>query len=224
MNKQSLHRFSAWRFAFALCIAVGALAQCRTAASDQSGSPDQQNGCGTVEPPSPATGSISADLTITGLLRAPRVSEEAPVCISGQDSPIGLNDELWVQVALTRSAGGPSPTTQEKLVAQAPWIDAGRYVLFLNGNPVEGLPSPTVRTYTLPGSHSEHRALVFKLIRGSDNKALWSDLLGSPQRFYKKVSVSVAARDGQGKMQMPNIVGQAGVSDFRLRVIHGSGS
>jgi hypothetical protein len=90
---------------------------------------------------------------------------------------------------------------------------------FLNGDEVKGIDPPTYRTYTLAGSTDEKHALVFKLRRNADNKELWTHLLGSPTAFYKKVSVSLAQKDNNGKTQPPDITGTTGISDFRLQVI-----
>jgi hypothetical protein len=66
---------------------------------------------------------------------------------------------------------------------------------------------------------SEKRALVFKLRRNADNKAIWSDLLGSPNHFSKKVSVTLALKDKDGHALAPSITGAHGAPTFGVLVI-----
>jgi hypothetical protein len=96
-------------------------------------------------------------------------------------------------------------------------IDAVQYALFLNGNEVKSIDSPTIRIYV--SGCKERRALVFKLRRNTDNKALWSDLLGSPTHFSKKVSVTLALRDKDGHTLAPSITGAHGAPTFGVLVI-----
>jgi hypothetical protein len=148
-------------------------------------------------------------LRITGLLRAPGVFEQEPACILDQNSPVGLNDELWVQV----TGAPPAPGTES--TAASPSVAADQYILFLNGDEVRGIDPPAYRTYRLPGTGEEEHALVFKLRRNADNKEIWNHLLGSPTAFYKKVSVSVALKDKNGYARAAG--GTA--SEFRLQLI-----
>jgi len=164
---------------------------------------------------SEAGGSAGSDmgLWITGLLRAPGLFEHDPVRISGAEAAIGLNDELWVQVALKAADQGVGASVPGLLS-----IDSNRYVLFINGSPVMGLSSPALRTYSVNGG-SQQQALVFNLVRSDENKALWSHLLGSPKSVFKTVSVALAVRDAQGNLGAPTIIGRSGSAEFRLTVI-----
>jgi hypothetical protein len=227
-----------------LCTAAAAQAPLNPKGT-KGGPANGRNVCASgTSPLSPAVGPTAAELKITGLLRAPGISEDLPVCISGQESRVGLNDELWVQIApnapveakgsgsnegssgspgaepVAGEAGGRSAGADaEKKDVPPLSIDADRYVLFLNGSAAAGIGSPTLRTYRLQGTDVDQHALAFRLVRNSDNKTLWTDLLGSPKMLHRKVSVSLAVKDDQSKVQAPDIVGASGVAEFRLQVI-----
>ena len=87
------------------------------------------------------------------------------------DSSLSLNDKL----AVVLDGVPPHP--------------ADHYVLFLNDTEITGL-EPAILT-TLPDGR---RALVYKLVRKSDNDAFWKDLLGSPKRFTIPVTVAIGER------------------------------
>jgi len=233
-------------FSAGACVAAISLAQPATTGASAAGSipvvaaktsttsASGQSACNSSSSEAGRPVASDTGLWITGLLRAPDLFEHDPVCLSGAESAIGLNDELWVQIAqkpvpvTADSSGGTGgdgtavgdrgPNTAEPLS-----IDANRYVLFINGSPVLGLNSPTLRTFTVGGSGLQQQALVFDLVRSEENKALWSRLLGSPKTIYKTVAVALAVKDAQGNPGAPTIVGQSGKAEFRLRIISSPG-
>ena len=87
------------------------------------------------------------------------------------DGNISLNDKL----AVVLDGVPPHPADQ--------------YVLFLNDTEVKGL-EPAILITLADG----RRALVFKLVRNSDNDVFWKDLLGSPKHFTIPVTVGLGAR------------------------------
>lgn len=64
-----------------------------------------------------------------------------------------------------------------------------QYVLFLNGREIKGL-EPAIYTSLKTGD----QALVFKLVRNSDNDPFWKELLGAPKRFQLPVVVGLGER------------------------------
>jgi hypothetical protein len=118
----------------------------------------------------------------------------------------------------TRSAPDSSPPKQPDARPPMP-IDADDYVLFLNGGEVKGIGSPTLRAYKI--GDSEKRALVFHLRRNPDNKELWTALLGSPSHFWKRVSVTLALKDNDGRTLAPSITGAKGAPTFCFLIISG---
>jgi hypothetical protein len=103
---------------------------------------------------------------------APRITGLLAVP-SGQDASghVGLNDKLAV------------------VVDPAPAHPAGEYVLFLNGSEVQGLAPP--HNVPLPNGQ---RALVFKLVRNSDNDLFWRGVLGSPKGSQVRLAVALGER------------------------------
>lgn len=149
-------------------------------------------GAGTGQTPPPPGQPKPPGFVITGLLRVSRFGGKPVSVIAGKDS-VGLNYELWVQIA----SRDTTPLGQ---------IDASKYVLFLNGSEVKGLDPATLRAYTPEGS-TEQRALAFKLKRKTENKSVWDALLGSPTQVHSPVAVSLAEKDTAGKTLAPSIFG-----------------
>jgi len=100
---------------------------------------------------------------------------------SGKSGPIGLNEELRVQVASSAALSAPLAG-----------VDAKRYVLFFDGREVKGLPDPIF--------DREQQSLVFELKRNDSNKDLWTALLGSPwpTDFWRPVKVRLGERPVDG--------------------------
>jgi hypothetical protein len=96
------------------------------------------------------------------------------------DKEIALNDKL--AIVLDAPSGQPAE--------QIPY-PADQYVLFLNDFEVQGL-EPAVYTTLTNAQHS--RALVFRLVRNSNNAPFWRDLLGSPQAPTARVTVGLGVR------------------------------
>ena len=92
---------------------------------------------------------------------------------SGQTASdhLALNDKLAVVV-------DPVPTHP-----------AEQYVLFLNDTEVKGLAPADYATL-----QNGQRALVFKLVRNSDNGAFWRQMLGSPTRSRVRFTVGLGER------------------------------
>jgi hypothetical protein len=95
------------------------------------------------------------------------------VAPSGDDANgrIALNDRLAIVV-------DPAPTGPP-----------GQFALFLNDNEVTGL-APAVYTTLNNG----RRALVFKLVRNSQNGAFWRELLGAPTASHVRLAVALGER------------------------------
>jgi hypothetical protein len=181
-------------------------------------SPAVQNACDApATPPAASDGNPAPNIQITGLLSEPPSSGTSPACISNQNSSVGLNDELWVQIA--QAAPAQAPNAPAGAATSPAAIDASRFTLFLNGTRIAGLDPPTYRVYQLSKGGGEKHALVFRLRRKAENKDLWTDLLGSPVAFYKKVSVSLATRDALDRNQPPDVTGLPGVANFGLQII-----
>ncbi|HEY6923980.1 MAG TPA: hypothetical protein VI653_10955 [Steroidobacteraceae bacterium] len=72
---------------------------------------------------------------------------------------------------------------------RVPAHPAGQYVLFLNDTEVPGLGPANYVTL-----ENGRRALVFKLVRNSDNSAFWKELLGSPKHFMIPLTVALGER------------------------------
>lgn len=114
------------------------------------------------------------------------------------DKEIALNDKL--AIVLDMPSGQPAE--------QLPY-PADQYVLFLNDSEVKGL-EPAVYTTLTNAQHS--RALVFRLVRNSNNAPFWRDLLGSPQNSTARVTV------GLGVRPRPCVVaGPCGAPDITIR-------
>jgi hypothetical protein len=167
-----------------------------------------------AEPPKPGKDtappqSKPPELVITGLLYPPINAGVPPKTIQMNDkSTIGLNDELWIQVAAKETTGSPLS------------VDASKYAVFFNGSEIKGLGAATFRTFKAEGGTDSY-ALAFKLIRNSDNKTFWNELLGSPTGTHIPVSVALAARDSNGKALQPTNNGSPEQTTFRFQVISG---
>jgi hypothetical protein len=112
--------------------------------------------------------------------------------------PVGLNEDLYVQVAST-TAGAELQ------------LDASKYILFFNGRQVAGLPDPTFDRGT--------RSLVFRLQRNTSNRDLWTDLLGSPFHPTVPVTVALGTRPAStAQNAQPSIQGADGSDAFELGV------
>jgi len=117
------------------------------------------------------------------------------------DGTIALNHKLWV------------------VLRQAPAIPASRYVLVLNGTPINGL-TPTETTYKTAKGESLY-TLVFRLARATDNAAFWNDLLSSPKLGTVPVEVSLGERaqscqDGQPCVVTPIALPSKPTVQFRV--------
>lgn len=149
---------------------------------------------------------------------------------------VGLSDDLWVVLGTepiptnrdVNHPGGrssnppvPSPVAPDTKVPPlcdfppATATDSGSspfdpspYVLFLNGQPLSGVPA----TYD-----SSRHALEFRLTRNETNAALWKALLGSPTARSRNVTVSLGVVDADGHAT-PTIAGRDGAARFQLRV------
>ncbi len=113
-------------------------------------------------------------------------------------TPVGLNETLWVQLA---DAVGSNAT-----------VDASRYVLFFDGQEVQGLAYPTYRK-------SEH-SLGFELRRNDKNRDLWTSLLGAPSFAHPSVDVDVALGEKSidKTAAKPTITGANGTDLLHLKV------
>lgn len=122
-------------------------------------------------------------------------------------APTGASDsssstDLHISTLLIASSGKPASGQVALNDRLAIVLDgklphpADQYVLFLNDREVKGLEPPI---YTTVG---DQRALVFKLVRNSDNLLFWKDLLGAPR--HKTVHVTV----GLGERPEPCVAGQ----------------
>jgi hypothetical protein len=149
-----------------------------------------------------AAGAVPSALAVTkisGLFDAAGNAINAPEA-SRLWSSVGLNDRLWVQV------DGPAADTSKQL-------DAGQYVLFLNGTELLGLEGTTY-------DRKQH-ALVFQLKRSDQNSGIWSAILGSPAAFHVPVTVSLGEKSGAEKTPQPTIQGIDAAATFQLQVISG---
>jgi hypothetical protein len=75
------------------------------------------------------------------------------------------------------------------VVDPVPAHPAEQYVLFLNDTEVKGLAPADYSTL-----QNGQRALVFKLVRNSDNGAFWRQMLGSPTRSHVRFTVGLGER------------------------------
>jgi hypothetical protein len=75
------------------------------------------------------------------------------------------------------------------VVDRAPPHPAEQYVLFLNDAEVKGLAPADYMTL-----QNGQRALVFKLVRNSDNGAFWREILGSPKGARIRLTVGLGER------------------------------
>lgn len=113
---------------------------------------------------------------------------------------VSLNDELLVKLI----AGNPGVTVRTP--------DASRYVLFLNGHALNGIPAAVY--------HHSCQCLGFDLRRSADNRGLWASLLGSPVHLAVPVSVSLGMRVPGASVVQPSIFGvNREASIFYLGVI-----
>jgi hypothetical protein len=98
---------------------------------------------------------------------------------------------------------------------------AEQYVLFLNDSEVKGLP-PAIYTTLEKGGK---KALVYKLVRNSDNIAFWRELLGAPKHPIMQVTVKLGVRAEACKPADPckspdiTIVGEQGPAKFNFELI-----
>jgi hypothetical protein len=146
----------------------------------------------------PAVGPTA--LQITGLAGV-RGALTGPGAASKPLPPtVGLNDDL-----LVRLSGGASS-------GQAAIPDASRYVLFLNGRALDGIPDAVY--------DDRCECLVFQLKRSAQNSGLWTSLLGSPTHLAVAVSVSLGKRTGDTSAAQATIFGvTSDASTFQLEVI-----
>ena len=178
----------------------------------------------------------AGEYEITGLFETSWGQRGTPKCILGKDDvSLGINSELWVQVAVPDSqhpAGNSSaagtcveatakPTPGAAAADSLPAIDAARYALFLNGSEVKDLGIPVYRTYAAGAGHPDRAALVFRLKRTSNNKDLWTDLLGSPTLSPVHIAVGLGVKDENGKVSEQTIKGDPGHASFDMRPISG---
>lgn len=113
---------------------------------------------------------------------------------------VGLNDELLVRLSTGRANG------------QASIPDASRYVLFLNGRALNGIPDAVY--------DDRCQCLIFQLKRSAENGALWTSLLGSPTHLAVAVTASLGMRTGDASAAQATIFGATSdASTFHLEVI-----
>jgi hypothetical protein len=113
---------------------------------------------------------------------------------------VGLNHELLVRLSTSQSGEA------------APKPDASRYVLFLNGRALNGIPDAVY--------DNRCECLVFQLKRSAESSALWTSLLGSPTHLAVAVSVSLGKRTGDTTAAQATIFGvTSDASTFQLEVI-----
>lgn len=231
MNEQPTHRAARGAFlpiaicVLALLILPPSVAPTAHAAEDTPPAPQSADHAGGRSNSSQQDKPVP--LEITGLLEAPWAAGASPTCILGKDdASVGLNRELWVQVAWKQPENSKLNTDAPNLCERtapttdpnadgSPSVDAGKYALFLNGTEAKGLRTATYETYDLGG---QRHALVFKLKRTNDSKDLWTELLGSPTKSHIPVSVSLGVRDDNGKVSQPTVVGKLEYATFRLQV------
>lgn len=141
-----------------------------------------------------ATQQIIGLASVRGALTGPgAVSKALP-------PTVGLNDDLLVKLS-----GGASNE-------QATIPDASRYVLFVNGRALNGIPDAVY--------DNRCGCLVFQLKRSAENSGLWTSLLGSPTHLAVAVSVSLGKRTGDASAAQATIFGATGdASTFQLEVI-----
>ena len=166
---------------------------CLLAALLVPGAPDAQ----TVQPAAaanPAAVQITGLASVRGALTGPGAASR-PVLPT-----VGLNDDL-----LVRLSGGASS-------AQAAIPDASRYVLFLNGRALNGIPDAVY--------DDRCGCLVFQLKRSAENSGLWTSLLGSPTHLAVPISISLGKRTGDASASQATIFGvTSGASTLQLEVI-----
>ena len=157
----------------------------------QSNAPSSPAQADQTKPSKDTTAQQSKPGSIKGLLNS-----------SGKPGPVGLNEQLFVQVA-----AAPPATAIETL-------DASKYALFLNGREVPGLPDPIY--------DKAHQSLVFQLVRNDKNTDLWTLLLGSPSltEFTTPVTVSLGERLTDGKSApQSTFEGSKGTDTLNLKVL-----
>ncbi|MBS0419881.1 MAG: hypothetical protein JSR66_19370 [Proteobacteria bacterium] len=75
------------------------------------------------------------------------------------------------------------------VVDPVPTLPAEQYVLFLNDTEVKGLAPADYATL-----QNGQRALVFRLVRNTDNGVFWRQMLGSPTRSHVRFTVGLGER------------------------------
>lgn len=131
---------------------------------------------------------------------------------------LGLNDVLWVVIGNARqsqtSNSGSACATAPPAAASAGSqpqatlpLDASRYVLYLNSDPLPGL------TATAPDV--ARHVLAFRLIRSAANRDVWAKLLGSPIHLTRTVRVALGETPTAGA----TIAGTGTSATFELRII-----
>ena len=95
-------------------------------------------------------------------------------------------------------------------------VDARKWVLFLKGHPMYGLPA---------NSPDGSRELRFQLRRTDKTKAAWNDLLGSPASWTRTIPVSVAPVESvnptdNAPVLGPRLVGQGNaMPTFQMTIL-----
>lgn len=184
MYKNPAQRVVAFGILVIACVA--AISQTNPAAKDvtaprtgaaQPATPSPGGGAAALAPGAPQKGEASTQTTGA----APRI-KALLVAPSGDPASehIALNGKLAVEL--------DSPAAHP----------ADQYVLFLNDAELTGV-APAVYTTLRNGK----RALVFKLVRNSDNSTFWKELLGAPKHFKIPVTVALGERPEPCKAAQP---------------------
>jgi hypothetical protein len=169
--------------------------------------PAQPEGApGSAPPPSsrPVQGAIPSACST-----APQAGEIGATQISGLlHAPSGdaikddlaLNDKLAIELD------------------RAPAHPADQYVLFVNDIEVRGLGPATYTALT-----NSKCALVFKLVRNSDNSVFWKNLLGAPEHWTVPVRVALGVRAEPCKTsepcKSPDITLRGATGSFNFEVV-----
>jgi hypothetical protein len=143
-----------------------------------------------------AQATAAKDKTATAGSKAIRVVGVKNHNLSAEPNMAGLGDKILVTV--------------ENIAALAESAKDKQVILFLDGMPIKKLYPEVWNTVD--------STIRFKLIRADGCKAIWDNLLGSPNSMTKPVSVSLGVEDGQ---PVPTVVD--GDRKFNLIVMRPNG-
>ena len=161
------------------------------------------------EPPESRVG-LNAALRVVVQTSDDHPSADSTFTVALNCSGILASDQATFPNTTSKSPQTPAgqAATKPKLLASVA-LDAADYALFFDGREVEGLKG------TIYDS-AAHR-FEFQLTRNGDNKALWKQLLGSPKRPYRQVTVALGVRQ-KDKTTQPTIEGVGKSATFQLRI------